>query len=167
MTWVIEMTSFRARLYIFDADGTLRWTTVPGQPCPYRPDEWRLMPNVKETLGRLDWKLGDISFGIASNQNSVALGHLTKSMAVQLLRDTVIEAIGFLPTRLQIECCVCSPTAGCDCRKPQPGLLFRIMDRLSAAPRETLFVGDLEQDREAARRAGVRFVWANDFFGWS
>jgi phosphoglycolate phosphatase-like HAD superfamily hydrolase len=34
-----------------------------------------------------------------------------------------------------------------------------------AAPGETLFVGDTEIDREAARRAGVSFVWAWDFFG--
>src|SRR4051794_15098562 len=40
-------------LVIFDADGTLRYVTVPGQHYPLRPEEWRLMPGVRETLAAL------------------------------------------------------------------------------------------------------------------
>ena len=34
-----------ARLVVFDADGTLRRTTVPGQPCPRASDQWELLPD--------------------------------------------------------------------------------------------------------------------------
>lgn len=44
------MTEKIVKLIMFDADGTLRRCTVPGQPCPNNPDEWELMPNIKETL---------------------------------------------------------------------------------------------------------------------
>lgn len=41
------------KLIIFDADGTLRRCTVPGQPCPNKADEWELMPGAKERLATL------------------------------------------------------------------------------------------------------------------
>jgi D-glycero-D-manno-heptose 1,7-bisphosphate phosphatase len=152
------------RLLVFDADGTLRWTTKEGQGYPCRPDEWQLMPNVRETLTRLDWSETGHRLGIASNQTGVALGHLTESMARALLVHTVEAALGHVPASAAIEMCICSPSIDCECRKPRPGLLQRILERFSASPREALFVGDLEIDREAARRAGVAFRWAHEFF---
>jgi D-glycero-D-manno-heptose 1,7-bisphosphate phosphatase len=65
-----------------------------------------------------------------------------------------------------IEVCPHAPHAGCACRKPEPEMLLRLMRRFAAAPAETLFVGDMDRDEEAARRAGTRFMWAHEFFGW-
>jgi D-glycero-D-manno-heptose 1,7-bisphosphate phosphatase len=155
-----------ARLYIFDADGTLRWTTVPGQPCPNRPGEWKLMPNVKEILSHMNWGPLGLLLGVASNQGGVALGYLTKAMAYQLIEATLVEAIGFVPPGTIIAMCVCPPEAHCECRKPNPGMLLRIMQILDVDPQETLYIGDLAIDREAARRAGVAFMWAHEFFHW-
>ena len=154
-----------ARVLIFDADGTLRWTTVPGQPCPKQPGEWRLIPGVSDRLGALDWGPGGHRLGIASNQDGVALGDLSREMAERLLRDTVVAAIGFFPETTAIEMCTCTAAASCPNHKPAPGMLNRILRRFGAAPEDALYVGDLEIDREAARRAGVAFEWARDFFG--
>lgn len=161
------MSAAPLRLLIFDADGTLRWTTIPGQPCPNRPGEWRLMPNVRERLRAFDWGPGGTRLGVASNQNGVAAGYLSRAMAARLLRDTVREAIGHVPAGAQIEMCTCPLAAGCACRKPEPGMLLRILERAGVAAADALFVGDLDIDREAARRAGVAFQWAGDFFGWT
>jgi phosphoglycolate phosphatase-like HAD superfamily hydrolase len=38
------------------------------------------------------------------------------------------------------------------------------MSHYGARAAETLFVGDSPVDAEAARRAGVAFTWAHDFF---
>jgi D-glycero-D-manno-heptose 1,7-bisphosphate phosphatase len=154
------------RLIVFDADGTLRWTIRPGQQCPHEPGEWRLMPNVQETLRAMTWGRGGTALAIASNQNAVALGHLSASTAYRMLEATVREAFGGLPEGTAIEMCIDPPTADCECRKPAPGMLRRAMTRQAVAPADTLFVGDLDIDREAAARAGVRFAWARDFFGW-
>jgi phosphoglycolate phosphatase-like HAD superfamily hydrolase len=32
-------------------------------------------------------------------------------------------------------------------------------------PEETIFIGDMETDRQAAEAAGVKFIWAWEFFG--
>ena len=153
------------RILIFDADGTLRRTTVPGQPCPKSPDEWRLLPGVRGRLRALDWGPCGHRLGIASNQDGVALGDLSREMAERLLRDMVEAAIGFVPDDAAVEMCTCTAGAGCPDHKPAPGMLRRILRRFGAAPEEALYVGDLEIDREAARRAGVPFEWAPDFFG--
>ncbi len=153
------------KLLIFDADGTLRWTTVPGQPCPNRPDEWRLMPKVKEKLRSINWE-SEARLGIASNQGGVALGYLSAADARSLIVDMLVEAIGYVPSGTAIEMCTCRPDYACGCRKPAPGMLLRIMRHFNIGARNTLYVGDLESDREAARRAGIRFMWARDFFGW-
>jgi FMN phosphatase YigB (HAD superfamily) len=40
------------------------------------------------------------------------------------------------------------------------------MRRFRVSKDETLFVGDMDRDKEAARRAGARFMWADEFFDW-
>jgi D-glycero-D-manno-heptose 1,7-bisphosphate phosphatase len=124
------------------------------------------MPNVKEILSHMKWGPLGLLLGVASNQGGVALGYLTKAMAYQLIEATLVEAIGFVPPGTIIAMCVCPPEAHCECRKPNPGMLLRIMQTLDVDPQETLYIGDLAIDREAARRAGVAFMWAHEFFHW-
>jgi len=64
-------------------------------------------------------------------------------------------SICFCPHRLEVPCA---------CRKPAPGMLRAIVSYYGAAPHEALFVGDSPVDREAARRAGISFEWADRFF---
>lgn len=151
------------RLYIFDADGTLRRTTVEGLSCPNRPGEWELIPGVRERLAEFDWS--KVRFGVASNQGGVGLGYLTYAAARGLLEDMVVEAFGVTkaPTG-SVELCPHAPHLGCLCRKPKPEMLVRLMKRFGARPEETLFVGDMDKDEGAARAAGARFMWAHEFF---
>jgi D-glycero-D-manno-heptose 1,7-bisphosphate phosphatase len=154
------------RLFIFDADETLRRTTRPGMPCPHGPNEWVLMPGVREILGRLPWGMPNgPHLGIASNQDQVAYGHLTLTMARDLLRDLARSATGFEPAEAALQLCPHALDLDCDCRKPKPGMLLAIMSYYGIGPRHTLFVGNHEVDREAAARAGTAFSWSADFFG--
>ena len=154
------------KLYVFDADGTLRRSTVPGKPCPNSNDEWELIPGVRERLAEIEWGAAGASFGVASNQGGVGLGYLTFAVARAMVVETVKEAFGFPPPPGSIEICPHAPHRGCPCRKPNPGMLLALMRRFGAEAQETLFVGDMDKDEEAARRAGTRFMWAHEFFGW-
>lgn len=49
-------------------------------------------------------------------------------------------------------------------RKPGPGMIVQAMKDYGVNPTDTVFVGDLETDRQAAQAAGVGFAWADDFF---
>lgn len=152
------------RLAIFDADNTLRRTLVPGQPCPRAPDEWELLPGVREVLGAVDWRRAGVRLGIASNQDQVGYGHFTAAMAEQLLRDLVLAATAGAVRDPVIRFCPHVLEVPCDCRKPAPGMLRSIMTECAIDAAHTLFVGDSPVDEEAARRAGVRFVHAAAFF---
>jgi len=149
-------------LVIFDADGTLRYVTVPGQHYPLRPEEWRLMPSVRDTLAALP--RSQLKFGIASNQHGVALGELTRADAEAMLIATWYAALGPSAPTPTIELCVCLPDSACARRKPGPGMLQALMRRHGVSPNRVLYVGDLPIDRQAAANAAVRFRWAREFF---
>lgn len=151
------------RLIIFDADGTLRRCTVEGQPCPNKPGEWALMPNVKEKLAEFDWVT--MALGIASNQAGIAYGYLTEEVAFQLLKDMVVEATGCFPPIGSIRICPHAVEDGCRCRKPKAWMLQELMALWVMPPSGTLYVGDMESDRLAAEAARVDFMWASEFFG--
>lgn len=151
------------RLIIFDADGTLRRCTVEGQPCPNRPGEWELMPGVQDRLVALN--RGHVA--IVSNQGGVGLGLMTPQVAHALLEDLARAVFNKEQVKYcRIYLCPHAPKAGCRCRKPSPLMLYQAMEGASCGPAETLYVGDLESDRQAAQRAGVDFLWAHEFFEW-
>ena len=153
------------RIVIFDADDTLRRTTVPGKPCPHAPDEWELLPNVRATLSTIDWAAHGVRLAVASNQDQVGYGLLSAAMADRLLRDALDAATGGRAVDPIIRFCPHRLEESCGCRKPAPGLLLDILDATGAARHETLFIGDAQTDAEAARRAGVRFLYATEVFG--
>ena len=157
----------RYRLYVFDADGTLRRCTVPGQPCPNAPGEWELLPGVRERLARIDWSA--TALGILSNQGGVALGYLTEAMAYQLLHEMVEAAVGpgsITWLREAIVICPHAPEPRCPCRKPSALGLSKIMALYGVGPEDTLYVGDQESDRQCAKNGGVEFMTAEAFFGF-
>jgi D-glycero-D-manno-heptose 1,7-bisphosphate phosphatase len=156
------------RLWIFDADGTLRRTTVPGQPCPRAQHEWVLLPGVRDLLQAVRWDgPGEPRLGIASNQDQVGAGLIPATMARQLLRELARSAAGVDLPEPAIQLCPHALGVACQCRKPRPGMLQRIMGYYGIGPGATVFVGDNESDRAAARAAAVAFIEARDLFGWS
>jgi D-glycero-D-manno-heptose 1,7-bisphosphate phosphatase len=153
-------------LVIFDADDTLRRSTVPGKPCPHAPDEWELMPGVRETLSKVPWGTPRAPrLGFASNQDQVSYGHLSLAMARRLLRDLARAATGITPDEPALQLCPHALHTRCDCRKPEPGMLLRIMQHYQIPPEATVFVGNSAADQESAKRAGVCFISAQRLFG--
>ena len=155
------------RLIIFDADGTLRYCTVPGQVCPNTDEHWKLLPNVKEKLSTISWGSpgsGKVAFGIASNQAGIPKGYLSAETALRLLVDAAAAAVGFHPIEGSIRFCPHGKYDGCACRKPGSLMLEQLIEFWGVEPEETLFVGDMESDRQAAEKANCDFQWARDFF---
>jgi D-glycero-D-manno-heptose 1,7-bisphosphate phosphatase len=105
-----------------------------------------------------------ILIGIASNQAGVSLGYLTEYAAYQLLKDLFITITDRWPIHGLLQVCPHPVNGGCDCRKPAPGMLLKIMRVAQVSPDRTLYVGDMESDEQAAKAAGVDFQWAKDFF---
>lgn len=49
-------------------------------------------------------------------------------------------------------------------RKPQPGMLLQAMTDTGISPKETLMIGDWDEDRQAANNADCDFEYADSFF---
>jgi D-glycero-D-manno-heptose 1,7-bisphosphate phosphatase len=121
---------------------------------------------VRETLSAVGWNRPEQpKFGVASNQDQVGAGLISATVARQLLVDMAREATGFNPPADAIQLCPHALGIDCECRKPRPGMLRRIMTLYGVGPDETVFVGDSSTDRMAAAAAGVAHLPAWRLFG--
>jgi len=156
-------------LYIFDKDGTL--VSGMGDRPANTPEEQHVLPNVLEKIQAL--RLADHRIAIASNQGGVAWGFITYEEAVFLVSDCADKIGGVDAFRM----CPFDPKASAkhtdseyaydaECRKPRPGMLINIMRELGFSPDDTVMIGDMESDKQAAQNAGCHFFWAKDFFDW-
>lgn len=164
---VEEPTDLPYKLYIFGVDGTVS-TTKSGETFRKTADDWQLLPGRAEKLQQL--KRRGARLALASNQGGVAFGHMKQENILRELQTTA-KALDVPPGGVYI--CYTHPKAILSQyrinedrrRKPGPGMLEEAMSDFEADEDETLYVGDRPEDEEAAKNAGVAFMWAKDFFG--
>lgn len=121
-----------------------------------RPEEFEWLPGALEAL-RLLREQGYRAI-VASNQAGVARGAMTAGDLDGLegwIRTQVKAAGGEITAFYD---CTHDWDAGCECRKPRPGLLFRAQREHHLDLTRTLYVGDDERDQTAAEAAGCRFA---------
>ncbi len=92
---------------------------------------------------------------IITNQSAIGRGIVPAERVDEINRRLVgkIEKAGGRIDGIYV--CPHTPEAGCDCRKPQPGLLFRAALELNLDLGKSILIGDALEDIEAGRRAGV------------
>lgn len=115
--------------------------------------EWIPVAGSIEAIARLCH--AGFRVAVASNQSGLARGLFTitelNSMHQKLRR--LVSAQG---GRLEvIAFCPHGPRTGCRCRKPAPGLLEEIADRLRCDLASAVFIGDSISDVKAARSVGA------------
>ncbi|MBW3652128.1 MAG: HAD-IIIA family hydrolase [Actinobacteria bacterium] len=133
---------------LLDRDGTL----VVDVPYNGDPAKVRAMPGAPEAVDRL--RRAGVKLAVISNQSGIGRGMLT-AQQVAAVNARVEELFGALGPWMV---CPHAPDAGCDCRKPKPGLVLGAAQRLRVAPRRCAVIGDIGADVEAARAAGARGV---------
>jgi D-glycero-D-manno-heptose 1,7-bisphosphate phosphatase len=142
-----------------DKDGTL----LDDVPFNVDPARMRLAPGADEAL-RIFARLGLPVF-IISNQSGVALGRFPPAALEPV--DAALRALfaAHGATLTQSYFCPHHPggsvpefTHACACRKPAPGLLQRAAREHRTDLSASWFVGDILDDVEAGRRAGVSTI---------
>lgn len=153
-------------LIIFDKDGTLTINPEEKRP-PNTLEEVTFYPDVEAKTKAL--KAEGHTLAVATNQGGVAFGFFSREDA-HAIAEHAADFIGATAYAV----CVVHPkgkVAGTkresDYRKPNGGMIQYLMDALGYDASETVYVGDMDSDKEAAVAAGVRFEWANEFFGRS
>jgi histidinol-phosphate phosphatase family protein len=137
---------------LLDRDGTI----VVDTHYPRDPDLLRFLPGAAEALRELTRRGHPLA--VVSNQSGVGRGLITRGEAdavhrrfLELLTGEGIDVAG-------VYYCFHVPGAGCDCRKPQPGLLTRAVRELRlGAPR--FMIGDKPGDVTAGAGAGCTTIW--------
>lgn len=142
-----------ARAVFLDRDGVLNRAVVRnGRPhSPGSLDEFAIIPGTVEALRAL--RQAGYLLIVATNQPEVARGLQRKSV-IESMHDALRKA---LPLD-DILVCYHDERQGCNCRKPEPGLLIEAARKWGICLDRSYMVGDRWKDIEAGRRAGCRTI---------
>ena len=92
---------------------------------------------------------------MASNQSAIAR-QLIDYEGLFLIHEKMLRMVNELGGRIDgVFFCPHGPADNCDCRKPKPGLLKQITQRLQTDLHAVIMVGDSLTDLEAARAGGA------------
>ncbi len=139
------------RLVILDRDGVIN----EDSPNYVRSaDEWIPLPGSLDAIVELN--RAGYTVCVASNQSGLARGYFDRRALRAMHRKMrrLLAAKG--GTVARIEVCPHGPDEGCCCRKPEPGLINRLVRRYAVEPESVPVIGDSLRDLEAARRAGAQ-----------
>jgi len=146
-------TAVVTRLILLDRDGVIN------QDSPdyiKSVDEFIPIPGALEAMAKL--YAAGFRLGVCTNQSALGRG-LVSEKGLAEIHQRLGEALAEQGAVLEgIRHCPHLPDDGCDCRKPEPGMLIELMTALEVAPSDTVFVGDSLKDVQAALAAGCRPV---------
>jgi D-glycero-D-manno-heptose 1,7-bisphosphate phosphatase len=141
------------RLVVLDRDGVINRESAE---FIRSPAEWIPLPGSLDAIAALT--RGGFTVVVASNQSGVGRGLISAETldAIHARMRGEIEAAG---GRLAgIYFCPHHPDAGCDCRKPKPGLLRRIEQDFTCSLAGQPVIGDSARDILAAQAVGARSI---------
>jgi D-glycero-D-manno-heptose 1,7-bisphosphate phosphatase len=158
----------RRKGILLDRDGTLidfvRDPEIGAVVSAFHPDQIRFLPRVVE--GLLAFRHAGFVLAIATNQPGPAKGQIPES-AVHRTHQALLERLAAFGIPIEaVEVCLHHPEGDpqgdrslirdCDCRKPRPGMLLALIQRLDLDPLRSWMIGDAIMDLLAAHAAGIR-----------
>lgn len=135
-----------------DRDGTLN----PDPGYINSPDQYELFPGVPEALARL--KRAGARLIVVTNQSGIARGFLTPAdlAAVHMKLKRLLDAADVSLDSIYF--CPHHPNDGCDCRKPNRGMIDQAVREWGMNLDRSYLIGDHIRDIELAKRIGARSV---------
>ena len=141
------------RLVILDRDGVINHDS---DEFIKSPEEWRPIDGSLDAIRRLS----DAGFEVAVATNQSGIGRkLIDIPALEAIHKTMTAAVRDAGGDIgKIVYCPHHPDAGCDCRKPLPGLLLQLSRKYGVPLDNVPVVGDSLRDIEAALAVGAKPV---------
>jgi D-glycero-D-manno-heptose 1,7-bisphosphate phosphatase len=148
-----------------DRDGVINEVLSERVRFVNRPSDFYLLPGVADAIA-IFRKLGYLIF-VVTNQGGIGCGFMDEK-SLQAIHQRMREAL--LEENEQaiiddIRYCPHHPKAGCDCRKPRPGMLLQLAEEYQVDLGRSIMVGDMESDRQAGRAAGCMAVLVSKEYG--
>jgi D-glycero-D-manno-heptose 1,7-bisphosphate phosphatase len=137
-----------------DRDGVLN-ERAPKAQYITTPEAFRFLPGALEAVARLT--AAGYRIFVISNQAGIARGAMTEGDldAIHAKLHAEVNAAGGSIDAIYY--CPHDWDAGCECRKPKPGMLFQAQREWHLDLTRTKFIGDDVRDGEAAAAAGCPF----------
>lgn len=112
-----------------------------------------IFPQALDALAQV--KNSSYKIVIVSNQAGVGHGLIPLAVVDEINRR-LVEEIEKAGGRIDgVFVCPHTPQDGCNCRKPEPGLLFQAAKTLSIELSRSIIIGDALSDLQAGQAAGV------------
>ena len=141
------------KLVILDRDGVINHDSASYIKSPA---EWKPIPGSLEAIALLNQ--AGYRVLVATNQSGIGRG-LFDMATLNAIHDKMHRALGLAGGRIDgIFYCPHAQDAGCNCRKPKPGLLEEIGRRFGVSLEGVPFIGDSLRDIEAALAVGAQPV---------
>ncbi len=141
------------KLIVLDRDGVINEDME--RPVA-DPDEWIPLPGSLEAIARLHQAGWHVA--VATNQSGISRGLLaldTLHAIHQRMHETVNKAGGKIDV---VAFCPHKDSDQCSCRKPAPGMLYTISERLNIDLSTVVVVGDSLRDMQAAMATAAKPV---------
>ena len=137
------------KLIVLDRDGVIN----EDSPDFIRsPAQWQPIPGSLEAIAALT-RAGFV-LAVATNQSGLGRGLFDRSV-LNAIHSRMLEAIEAAGGRIgHIAICPHLPDAGCNCRKPEPGMIDEIFARLGR-PAAGWMIGDRLSDLAAGQARGL------------
>ncbi len=120
------------------------------------PEELEVFPSIFEPLREI--RKEGFKIVVITNQSVVGRG-LTSDQGLRKIHEKLRRELESHGCALDaIYYCPHLPGEGCDCRKPEAGLILRASKELGIDVEGSWMIGDKEIDMEAARKAGCRGI---------
>jgi nicotinate-nucleotide--dimethylbenzimidazole phosphoribosyltransferase len=137
---MVDLITKRFDCVLFDLGNTLIAQENPG--TPYQDLKVQVLPGVQQLLDELN---GKVKLGIVSNTKAITAADIQVKLATVGL-DKYFQTI--------------IATAEFGIHKPDPAPITAAIEKLHSTADRTLYVGDIETDKQAALAAGAHFAYA-------
>ena len=116
------------------------------------PEEWSPIAGALEAVSRLNHAGWHVV--VATNQSGIGRGMIDMA-SVNAVHAHMLKQLQLAGGRIDaVFFCPHTPEDGCDCRKPQPGLMREIGKRYGIDLKQVPMVGDTLRDLQAAQASG-------------
>lgn len=157
-------------LYMLDVDGTLIESFLRKGAPREDYDRVEVLPGRQSWVNQMVDSHKQVAFALVTNQAGVAMGYQTEEQVwskmahvialMRLWRCPVTVHMAFEHPEAKIEAFKGSNGM----RKPGPGMLLQALKAHGVNKQDSLFVGDMETDEQAALTASVPYRRAEEFF---
>jgi D-glycero-D-manno-heptose 1,7-bisphosphate phosphatase len=167
---VSERSTIARRAVFLDRDGVINRMFYHSEfgilDSPANPDQFELLPRVGEAIAELNG-LGLLVI-VVSNQPGIAKGKFTPAL-LEAIERKMVSGIAAAGGKLDaVYYCLHHPDAvveeyraRCECRKPEPELLFRAAREWNIDLTGSYMLGDGVTDIEAGRAAGAATLFVS------